>query len=198
MKQKDCSTNGRWCRLAAFTVVAALWIGFSGTAWAQGDGFTSPLIIPAAEFESSAVDSWGTLDRFSNTYGHFYATSDDLTCLMAPVYLPNGATITRFEGAFADLVNYNPDSTSTCPKFYPNVEVELVSNQYQENLYAQDTHTITHAYVTSIINTGQIHVTADSTIDTPYVNNLQQIYWVRVYVCGSFQNFQGVRIFYEE
>jgi hypothetical protein len=52
--------------------------------------------------------------------------------------------------------------------------------------------------VYSIVNTGQTHVVWDTTIDTPVINNLQQIYWVRVYVCGQFQAFQGVRIFYKE
>jgi hypothetical protein len=175
-------------RVAHWLVVAALVLGAPAGALAQGGSFVSPLIIPAAEFESSAVDSYGTLDRFSNTSGYFYATSDDLTCVMAPVYLPNGVTITRFEAAMADLVSYNPSSTSTCPKFYPDVEVDLMSNQMDDNLYAQDTHVIT----------GQMHIVSDTTINTPVVNNLQQIYWVRVYVCGSFQAFQGVRIFYEE
>ncbi len=163
-----------------------------------GDGTMSPLIISAAEFESSAVDSSGTLDRFSETYGFYTATPDDLTCLMAPVYLPNGATITRFEAATADFVVYDPNSSSTCPHFYPDVEVELFSNQLDDNIYPQDTHVIVHASVTSTQDNGQTHISTDTSIDTPWVNNIQQIYWVRVYLCGQFETFQGVRIFYEE
>jgi hypothetical protein len=127
-----------------------------------------------------------------------YAVSDELTSVMAPVYLPNGATITRFEAAVADLVAYNPDSTSTCPKFYPDVEVTLRSSQYDDNIYPQDTHIIDHAFVASTLNTGQMHIVADTSISTPVVNNIQQFYWVQVYVCGQFQGFQGVRIYYEE
>jgi hypothetical protein len=67
-----------------------------------------------------------------------------------------------------------------------------------DNIGPQDTLLVTHASVTSTLNTGQIHIAADSTIDTPFVNNIQQLYWIRAYVCGQFQAFQGVRIFYEE
>ncbi len=183
--------------LMACMFAVALSFGPASGAWAQ-DGFTSPLIIPAAEFESSGVGSFGTLDRFSNTHGYVYAVSDELACVMAPVYLPNGATITRFEAAMSDLVSYNPGSTSTCPRFYPDVEVDLISNQMDDNLYPQDTSVITHASVASNLNTGQTHIVSDTSIATPNVNNLQQIYWVRVYVCGLFQGFQGVRIHYEE
>lgn len=179
-------------------VLAALGLLSPGTVQAGEDGFTSPLIIPAAEFESSAVWTYGTLDRFSDTYGYYYAASDELTSIMAPVYLPWGATITKLEASMFDLVSYNPGSTATCPHFYPDVEVELISNHYDDNAYPQDTHTITHAQVSSTINTGQLHIASDTSIVEPYVNNLQQIFWVRVYVCGQFQGFQGVRIHYTE
>jgi hypothetical protein len=161
------------------------------------DGFTSPLIIPAAAFEASGVQSLGTRDRFSETYGYIYSGTSDYTCVMAPVYLPNGAQITRFEAAVADLVSYNPSGTG-CSRWYPDVEVELMSTHMDDNIGAQDTNIVTHASVTSTLNTGQKHVVADTTIDTPWVNNLQQVYWVRVYVCSQFQNFYGVRIHYKE
>lgn len=178
------------CALAALVFVAP------GGAEAQ-DGFTSPLIIPAAEFEASGVQSFGTRDRFSESYGFINSAVNDYTCVMAPVYLPNGATITRFEAAVADLVSYNP-SGSGCPRWYPDVEVDLMSTHMDDNLGPQDTNIVTHASVTSTLNTGQTHIVADTTIDTPYVNNLQQVYWVRVYVCGQFETFQGVRIHYRE
>ena len=38
----------------------------------------------------------------------------------------------------------------------------------------QDTNVITHASVNSTLNTGQTHIVADTTINTPFVNNLQQ------------------------
>jgi hypothetical protein len=192
------SPNGGRRAAVACLIAAALLLCLPEKGWAQGDGFTTPLIIPAAEFETSGVHTYGTLDRFSNSHGYLYAVSDELTCVMAPVYLPNGAKITRFEAAVADLVVENPGSTSTCPRFYPNVEVDLISNHMDDNLGPQDTNTVTHASVSSSQDNGQMHIVADTTINTPFVNNLQQIYWVRVYVCGQFQGFQGVRIHYEE
>jgi hypothetical protein len=198
MLDQDRSKGGARRGLTAWVVAAVALLGATGDALAQGGSFTSPLIIPAAEFEASGVQTYGTLDRFSNSYGYVYAVSDELACVMAPVYLPNGVTITRFEAAVADLVAYNPGSASTCPRFYPDVEVDLLSTHMDDNIYAQDTHIITHASVASTQNDGQMHIAADSTIATPIVNNLQQLYWVRVDVCGLFQGFQGVRIFYEE
>lgn len=182
----------RCCLVAAVvTVVAAL-------PAAAFDGFTSPLIIPAADFEASGVWSYGTLDRFDDTYGYVYATADELTCLMAPVYLPAGVTITKFEAAVADLVVANPSSASTCPRFYPDVEVDLMSTHMDDNIYPQDSHVVTHASVTSQVDNGFMHIVSDTSITEPFVNNVQQVYWVRVYVCGQFEGFQGARIHYEE
>lgn len=197
MPNQHRSENGSRRAITTWTIAVVLLMCLPGSVGA-GDGFTSPLIIPAAEFEASGVWDYGTLDRFSDSHGYIYAVSDELTCVMAPVYLPNGAEITRFEAAVSDLVAYNPDSSSTCPRFYDDVEVELISNHMDDNIGAQDTQVVIHASVSSNQNNGQTHVVADTSIDTPFVNNLQQIYWVRVYVCGLFQGFQGVRIHYEE
>jgi hypothetical protein len=184
-------------RLAGM-VFAAMLVAGPATVWAGEDGFTSPLIIAAAEFEASGVQTMGTLDRFSTTYGFVTGSVDDRTCVMAPVYLPNGVTITRFEAATADLVAQNPGSSATCPRFYYDVEVDLLSNYMDDNLYPQDTQVTTHASVTSTLNTGQMHVSADVTIVDPVVDNLQRLYWVRVSLCGPFHAFQGVRVHYEE
>lgn len=198
MSQHHRSRVGGRNSLVIGVFAAALILGLPGMTCAQGGGFTSPLIIPAAAFESSAVDSLGTLDRFSDSYGFITSMPDQVNCVMAPVYLPAGVQITKFEAAVADLVSYNPASTASCPRFYPDVEIDLISNHMDDNIGAQDTNVVTHASVTSTLNNGQTHIVADTTIATPFVNNLQQIYWVRVYVCGQFQTFQGVRIHYEE
>jgi len=187
-----------WRGIVACSFVAVILLALSIPAGAAEDGFTSPLIIPAAEFEASGVESLGTLDRFSTTYGFVSVVSDAYTCLMAPVYLPSGSTITKFEAAVNDLVVENPGSAATCPRFYPDVEVELMSTHMDDNIYPQDTHVVTHASVTSTQDNGQMHIATDSSITEPFVNNLQQVYWVRVYVCGQFEGFQGVRIHYEE
>jgi hypothetical protein len=187
-----------WGARAIGILVVALAMSLAPSAQAGEDGFTSPLIIPAADFESSAVWSTGTLDRFIREYGFWSSVSDELTCLMAPVYLPWGATITRFEAATWDLVIYDPGSSFACQRFYPDVEVDLMSTHMDDNIYPQDTHVITHASVSSTLNTGHIHISTDSSIASPVVNNVQQVYWVRVYVCGQWQGFQGVRIHYTE
>jgi len=184
-------------RALVLSVLGAAILAMPGLA-PGADGFTSPLIIPAAEFESTGVWSLGTLDRYSDASGYVTSTSDQLTCLMAPVYLPGNSTITAFEAAVWDLIVANPASASTCPHFYPDVEVDLMSTHYDDNIYPQDTHVVTHASVSSELDNGQMHIVTDDSIVDAYVNNVQQVYWVRVYICGQFQGFQGVRIYYEE
>ena len=197
MSMRPLSGPGSRRRLVVGVLVAVLAITVPFVARAA-DGFTSPLIIPAADFESTAVWNMGHRDQFSDAYGFVTSDDDDLCSLMAPVYLPHGATITRFEAAMTDLIAENPSSTYTCPRFYPDVEVDLMSNHLDDNIYPQDTHVVTHASLTSTLDTGQLHIAATTAITEPYVNNLQQMYWVRVYVCGVWQGFQGVRIHYEE
>lgn len=188
---------GRSEVLARLALVAAA-VLLPGLVPAADVGFTSPLVIPAAEFESSGVWNFGTQDRFSNTYGYVSSHDDELTCLMAPVILPNGVTITEFEAAVSDLIVGDPGSASTCAHFYPDVQVSLMSTHYDDVIYPQDTHVITHASVTSTLDNGQTHVVSDISISEPYVNNIFQSYWVRVYLCGDFEGFQAVRIHYEE
>lgn len=193
------SKGGARRGLAVWVVAAVALLGATGDALAQGGGFTSPLIIPAAEFEHSGLDADTRSDRFSEAYGFVTTvTTTFQTTVMAPVYLPNGVTITRFEAAVADLIVENPSSASTCPRFYPDVEVYLMSTYYDDNVYPQDTQIVTHASVTSQLDTGQTHIVADTSIATPVVDNLNRMYWVKVSFCSQIETFQAVRIHYEE
>jgi hypothetical protein len=101
---------------------------------------------------------------------------------VAPVQLPNFATITRFEAALVDI--------GDCPSVN-DVLVELRSVNYGTGIET------VHASLTSADN-GNMEIFADSSISSPAVNNLSSAYFAVVYMCGPFQAFQGVRIHYTE
>ena len=71
-------------------------------------GYTSPLVIPAADFSSDGAFP----DDFFFDFETGYVQGYDFACLKAPVYLPNGVSV---EGIGASL--YDND--------YGNVEVDL-------------------------------------------------------------------------
>ena len=166
---------------AVFLAVALLALGAGPVA--AGDGWTSPLVIPAADFENSGV--YPSEDNFYDSDGYFTGRSRDLY-MVAPVLLPEGVTITRFEAAMTDIGGCGSN---------PDVQVDLVSNEYDDILNPPDTNVIVHATVFSDDNL-TMEVFSDTTISSPVVQNLWRFYWVRVYSCGLFQSLQAVRIHY--
>ena len=64
----------------------------------------------------------------------------------------------------------------------PDVQVVLMSNEYDDISAPEDSDVVIHASVTSNDNY-YIEVFSDTTIVEPYVENLFRIYWVVVYSC---------------
>jgi hypothetical protein len=66
---------------------------------AAGKGYSSPVVIPAAAFISDGSDADGFMFYFG---GGFVAADVGYVCLYAPVYLPQGSTITSL---YANVVD---------------------------------------------------------------------------------------------
>jgi hypothetical protein len=165
---------------------ATLWFALSlvimaiaAPAGAQ-EGWQSPLLIPAAEFENSGIFPFE--DNFYDSDGYVSGSTNTNLTMVAPVHLPNFATITRFEAAMVDI--------GDCPAV-PDVQVQLRRVNYgtgDDSLLAM---------VNSNDNMN-MEIFADTSIADATVNNLSHGYFAVVYMCGAFQGFQGVRIHYSE
>lgn len=167
------SRRARGCAL--FLVLLAL----IATGGAQA-GWQSPLIVPAAEFENTGV--FPVEDKFYDVDGYFTGRDNLVLTMVAPVQLPNNATITRFEAAVIDL--------GDCQSVN-DVLVQLRSVNYGTGVET----VLAAVYSADNIN---MEIFADTTIASPTVNNLSHAYFAVVYMCGPFQAFQGVRIHYTE
>ena len=69
------------------------------------EAYQSPLVIPAAEFTSDGNNQVG--DYFFSFPGGYVLGSDPTgaSCLQAPVYLPQGATVTSLYASVLDNTN---------------------------------------------------------------------------------------------
>lgn len=176
MRSKQLLRQGGTMICCALSLVI---LAVSVPAAAQG-GWQSPLLIPAAEFENNGV--LPVEDKFFDSDGYFSGRQNAVLNMMAPVQLPNSATITRFEAAMVDI--------GDCPSV-PDVEVEL----RRVNFSTGATNVL--ATVISNDNT-DMEIFGDTSIAYSTVNNLSHAYFVVVYMCGQFQGMQGVRIHYVE
>jgi hypothetical protein len=68
-----------------------------------GSGYTSPLVIPAADFSSDG----GFPDDFFFDFEYGYLQGDGFACLKAPVYLPDGVTVTSVNASLYDNASGN-------------------------------------------------------------------------------------------
>lgn len=143
--------------------------------------WSSPLIIPAADFENSGV--FPTSDNFTAADGYTTGVGTNITTMMAGVYLPFFATITRVEVVLWDF--------GACGGL-DHIEADLVSFSL-----STVNSTTTHA---SVAGDGNVNfeIFADDSITDPIVDNLDRGYFIQVRLCGAFQGFQGVRIYYTE
>ncbi len=143
--------------------------------------WSSPLIIPAADFENSGV--FPTSDHFVSVDGYTTGVGTNITTMMAGVYLPWFSTITRVEVALWDL--------GACGGL-DHIEADLKSFSL-----STVNSTTTHASVAGDGNVN-LEIFTDDSITDPIVDNLNSGYFIQVRMCGEFQGFQGVRIYYTE
>jgi hypothetical protein len=83
--------------------------------------FVSPVIVQASEFRSNELNP-DTL-RFSAFGGYFQGTGASVNdgCLVAPVYLPNGVTLTKMESTVYD----NTSAYDNDVRLYRATDVQL-------------------------------------------------------------------------
>jgi hypothetical protein len=121
-------------------------------------------------------------DNFFDVDGYVSGRQDALLAMVAPVQLPQFATITLFEAAVVDI--------GDCPTV-PDPVIQLRSVNFSTG------EVTIHAHVTGADN-GQMEIFADTSITSPSVNNLSHAYFVGVNLCGPFQALHGVRIHFTE
>jgi hypothetical protein len=145
-------------------------------------GYGSPLVIPAADFRSQGdnVEDY----NFYPSDGSLYEDGGTTVCMQAPVYLPDGATVTGFYG-------YLYDNTASA-----SVDLTLyrVRNQYG----TQDEM----AYVSTdgLAEIDSILYREDTSINEPLVSDLYSYF---IYTCfesdgGSDIRIYAARIFFTE
>jgi hypothetical protein len=139
--------------------------------------YSSPLIIPAADFRSDGYDP----DSFFFSFGNGYAQGEHAnTCMMAPAYLPNGATI---EEIYASV--YDNDANSGI-----NIWVRL----YRVNNYSGAVNTMANMETTS--QSTSIQVIEDTSISYPNVLYPDYSYYVGVCLESFDTRLYSVRLYY--
>ena len=140
--------------------------------------YTSPLVIPAADF----ADDGGNPDSsfFSFGSGYIIGNSQNYGCVMAPAYLPNNVTVTDM---FATV--YDNDAT-----FNLTVSLRRLDN---------------FTGVTDVMASGAtlgdfdgIQVVSDFTIDEPLIAYPDYSYYVTTCALSSTIRFYSIRLYYTQ
>jgi hypothetical protein len=139
--------------------------------------YSSPLVIPGAEFRSDGFDP----DSIFFSFGNGYAQGEHAnSCMMAPVYVPNGVTI---EEIYASV--YDNDANSGV-----NIWVKL----YRVNNFSGDVDTMA-AMETTSQSTG-VQVISDTSISYPNVVYPDYSYYVGACMESNAIRLYSVRIYY--
>lgn len=142
-------------------------------------GYTSPLVISAADFSSDGYVPEGFF--FSFVSGALNGENIPGTCLMAPAYLPNGATVTdMFITAYDNNASYN-------------VPVSL----WRVDNYAGTSAQTMASVVTSGASTA-LQTPGTATITYPDVSYPSYSYFVTTCLSYSEIRLYSVRIYYTE
>jgi hypothetical protein len=139
--------------------------------------YGSPLVIPAADFRSDGLDPDSSFFFFSG--GYLYGEHSD-TCLMAPVYLPDGATI---EEVYASV--YDNDSNSG---------VNLWLKLYRVNNYSGSSNIL--AAMETASESTNLQVIADTSINYPTIVHPDYSYYLGVCLESANIRLYSVRIYY--
>jgi len=141
--------------------------------------YSSPLVIPAADFSSDGYAPEGYMFWFSA--GALYGENVSGTCLMAPAYLPNGATVTDMF-----ITAYDNDAT----------------NNTYVNLWRVDNYAGTSAQVMASVATAGVstYIQTPGTYTITYPDVVYPTYSYFVTTCLSYSELRlySVRIYYTE
>lgn len=142
---------------------------------ATSGNYSSPLVIPAADFSSSGANPGNTFFFFGG--GYVGGTASGEGCLKAPAYLPDGALVDSF---YAYI--YDNESTYT------------VSVSLNRVLLSTGVHDLMASVATTGI-TNTIQYLGDVTVSPNVVSN-QYSYYVTICLNGDKTRLYATRIFY--
>ncbi len=149
---------------------------------AEGSGlapqavYGSPLVIPAADFRADGVHAESA--RYTFSTGSWEGNAQGYGCLMAPAYLPAGASVYQF---WASVVDNDPDV---------NMEVTL---------HRVDNYTGAHVTMAYLVTSGvnaAIQSLSDFSIDNPVVSYPTYSYYATTCLYRANVELYSVRIWY--
>lgn len=175
----------RWSRLVAIGVACIL-PGFLGgaSAWGQTPGlvtsYQSPLVIPAAAFVNDGVDPDGaTLQN-----GAIVGTGVKVN-MVAPVYLPDGATVDLFRA-------YIYDNDDVCDTNGEDVDLFLVRTSLVDGT-EQTVAIAASDGMSSFVQLVPTHTLYESYAT---INNTSYQYWIHMRICSASHRVSAVVIGY--
>jgi hypothetical protein len=140
----------------------------------------TPLVIPAAGFVSNGVDPEG---HYFHAGGYLNGEGYD-NRMVAPVYLPDGATVREIQAMVYD----NTDSCGTIP----NVGAGLHRVSFNDGTASDMAYTITSGHSSSP------QVISDSSISGATIDNDLYAYWVHLDFCSMSHRIYAVVVYYTE
>ncbi len=138
--------------------------------------YVSPLVIPAAGFTDDGANPDSLFFPFGS--GYFQGDAENYGCLVAPVYLPNGATVTDI---FATV--YDNDAT-----YNLSLDFRRVDN------FAGGTDTM--AAMTTAGTFAGVQVVSESTITEPLVLYPDFSYYLTTCLLSGNIRLYSVRLYY--
>lgn len=144
------------------------------------ESWGSPLVISAADFRTNGNDR----EAFYFSANGYLTGEGSTVVMIAPVYLPDGATVSTF------AANVYDNSTSCS---YPEVTLWL-------NRVGAGTGTGMETMASATTSGAQtsMRTITDSSISYPVVDTLRYTYYAAVMMCSSAHELHSVVIDYEE
>ncbi len=141
-------------------------------------GGVSPLVIPAAAFASDGFQPDSLFFPFGG--GYFQGDSANYGCVVAPAYLPQGATVTDM---FASVYDNDPARGIS-------VALRRLDN------FNGSTNTLATASTTGAGTFAGVQVVNDASIDNPLVVQPDYTYYVTTCLGSSSIRLYSVRFYY--
>ena len=140
--------------------------------------YGSPLVIPAADFVSDGVVPNGF--RFIPNEGYMRGTNNTDTCIMAPAYLPNGATLTNMTATIYDNDTIN----------------RIIVVLYRANKNTGGTTTMASVSTTNSFTSGNPQDIGTNSISGSSVDTQNYAYYVTTCLPAATIHLYSVRLFY--
>lgn len=140
--------------------------------------YTSPLVIPAADFAADGANPDSMFFPFGG--GYFQGDAENYGCLVAPVYLPQGVTVTDMF-----VTTYDNDGS-----FNATFNLRRADN------FAGGATTMASAATTGSF--AGVQVVSDASIDDPLVLYPDYSYYVTTCLLSGSIRLYSVRLYYTE